>query len=355
MEPLYESIASAAVNGELPRDFSLPDDSAGESGIKWADGAQDGVSIYHMGTPEISKDVMMLISDAVRAADMKDYDLADQLFRMLGRHIRAVSAFEDLQAYIIENKSTLNGVNLYEYAVHLLFVSEDRESVKFALAMLELFVTDNRKDLKNAIRTFGLSDEFTLFAIFVMSHWKDGNNEIWKLAKKVHGWGRIHAVEHIKPDTEEIRRWLLMEGVHNDVLPAYSALTCWDKSCAEDILRRGPSGEEFTGIRDIISGLLDEGPVTGISEIQNKDEVIYMFLDAAKTMELTLDDCKAIYEIFCFYREEISDRCEIALICRTILHTYHCTCLILDEARQGRCIDMATDLGFDCTRYVTES
>lgn len=282
MTSLYEHIASAVVDGELPRDFSLPVLTENENEIKWADGAQDGVTLYHMTIPEISEDDRVLISDAVRAASNRDYDLADDLFKMIGRHLQAIVIIDDLQSYIVENQSKLNGKNLFEYALHLLFESDDRECVKFGLSLLELFDTDGKENLKKAIRTIGLSDEFALFAIFVMLRWKDGNNEVWQLAKKVHGWGRIHAVERIEPDTEEIRKWLLMEAVHNDVMPAYSALTCWNKSEAETILRGDPSREELAAIGDIIEGLLDEGPVPGISALQNSDEIISVYHDLLK-------------------------------------------------------------------------
>ena len=51
-----------------------------------------------------------------------------------------------------------------------------------------------------------------------MRTWKDGNNEIWNLAKRVHGWGRIHAIEQLEPETNDIRRWLLTDGVRNEVM-----------------------------------------------------------------------------------------------------------------------------------------
>lgn len=352
MAALFEYIASAAVNGELPEDFSLPGLTDDENELKWADGALDGVTMYHMTIPEITKDDRTLISDAVRAADMRDYDLADSLFKMLGRHLQAIVVIDDLQSYIIDNQSKLNAKNLFEYAMHLLFESDNRECVKFGLSLLELFKTDDKNDLKKAIRTIGLSDEFALFAIFVMLKWKDGNREIWELAKKIHGWGRIHAIARIEPDSEEIRHWILMEGVHNDVMPAYSALTCWNKSDAEDILRNGPSREEFKAIGEIIYGLLDESPVPGISKIPDSDEIISVYLDTAGTMELTLDDYDVINEILGYYEEEYSDRCPIALECKRLLHTYHARCLILDAVRQGRCLELAIDSGVDIKPYV---
>ena len=48
---------------------------------------------------------------------------------------------------------------------------------------------------------------------------------------------KIKLLHQLMAEAEEIRKWILMEGVHNDVMPAYSALTCWNKSNAEDVLR----------------------------------------------------------------------------------------------------------------------
>ena len=352
MAKLFEYIASSVVNGELPGDFSLPSLTDDENELRWADGALDGVTMYHMTIPEVSKDDLTLMSDAVRSASSRDYDLADSLFKMLGKHLQAILVIDELQSYIIDNQSKLDAKNLFEYAMHLLLESENRECVKFGLSLLELFKTDDMNDLKEAIRTIGLSEEFALFAIFVMHKWKDGNNEIWELAKKLHGWGRIHAMEHIEPETDEIRKWILMEGIHNNVMPAYSALTCWEKSGAEEVLRNGPSREEFTSLGEIIFGLLDEGPVPGISKIQNREEILSLYLDKAGTMELNLDDYEVIDEILGYCEEEYSDKCPIALECKKLLHTYHARCMILDAVKEGRCLELAIDTDIDIKPYV---
>ena len=97
-----------------------------------------------------------------------------------------------------------------------------------------------------------------------------------------HGWGRIHAVEHLKPDTEEIRHWLLTEGTINSVTNSYSALTCWYKSQAESILFGQPTPEEYKGITILIEGLLNEGPVQGISALKNAEQVLQRFLEPSQ-------------------------------------------------------------------------
>ena len=158
MITLFEYISSAVVDGELPGDFSLPDLTDDENELKWADGALDGVTMYHMAIPEISKEDRVLISDAVRAASKRDYDLADSLFKMLGKHLQAIIVIDDLQAYIVDNQRQLNAKNLFEYAIHLLFESDNRECLKFGLSLLELFKTNDKNELKKVIRTIGLSE-----------------------------------------------------------------------------------------------------------------------------------------------------------------------------------------------------
>ncbi len=42
---IYESIKEAAVDGQLPDDYSLPDLTDGEGDVSFADGALDGITI----------------------------------------------------------------------------------------------------------------------------------------------------------------------------------------------------------------------------------------------------------------------------------------------------------------------
>ncbi len=61
-KPVFEIIADyldslSIPDGEvvsLGRDFSLPQEET--DGMKFADGAWDGISIYHMGAPEITEE-----------------------------------------------------------------------------------------------------------------------------------------------------------------------------------------------------------------------------------------------------------------------------------------------------------
>ena len=267
----------------LPEGFRLPD-LEDEKLSKFADGAIDGIFIYHTDHQPISDEAKDVMVKAMKAVGKGNRDEAKKRFEELGTMARAVSIIDDLQKYIIDHKESVSAESVVKFALYTLYNTQDRESLKFALSMLELVKLDD-DNLKDVLRLVGLSDEFTLFVIFIMQQWENSNEEIFRLAKRTNGWGRIHAIERLIPDTPEIREWLLREGIHNTVLPAYSALNCWEGSEAENLLFAPDlSTEDFSAISTLIAALLDEGPCPGISEIEKGDEVIKAFLRRAKEM-----------------------------------------------------------------------
>ena len=364
---LYDLIAASIVNGELPRDFSLPKPQNGDGELFFADGAQDGICIYHMGgTWEIADDDRALMIQALEvmasrqaAGDLRgveDFEKAGALFRELGKQKRAIMMADELQHYVRARRDDFKSGDLYEGALWLMLESPDRECVKFGLLLLELLDTDHNEAVKESIRTIGLSDEFTFFAVYVMKTWRDGNNEIFRLAQKVHGWGRIHAVAHVRPNASSIKRWLLTEAVENDIQDSYSALTCWNKADAWFVLRNHPDDAQFAGIRKILRGLLDEDAAAGISSMENREQILSLFLDEAekRSEKLELDDYQVICDIFNYCRENEEKRSEISFRSKKILLTYRCACITIDAVKEGKAMEMAVDTGIDVKRYIPD-
>ena len=282
-------IVNASVSDKDGKDRSLSEGFRlpaieDEKLAKFADGAIDGIFIYHTEHQSISDEARAVMVKAMKAIGKGDREDAKKLFEELGTKARAISIIDDLQQYIIDHKESVSAENVVKFALYTIYNTKDRESLKFALSMLELVKLDD-DNLKETLRIIGLSDEFTLFVIFIMQQWENANEEIFRLTKKTKGWGRIHAIERLIPDTPEIIDWLLREGIHNNVLPSYSALNCWEGSEAENLLfAPAISTEDFSAISALISALLDEGPCPGISELEKDDEVIKAFLRKAKEM-----------------------------------------------------------------------
>lgn len=266
---LYQAICGAIQSdGTLPRDFCLPrpKNEDAEQKLRFADGAFDGISLYHMAPDK--RDIKSL-TEVVGLISAGSYDKAEeclQLFFSMDEYISMLPLIDDLQAWIIDHKEQISAKALYEFSVGVLKGSTDVESVKFALSCLELLNTGDNTQVRNLIKVFALSDEFTLYCLFIMRQWPDANTAIFDAAKHVSGWGRIHAVQRLEPENDEMRRWLLTEGWRNDVMTEYSALNCVEKSGLAEKLKNGrPDETEFTAAGGLIVPLLNEGPVAGIS------------------------------------------------------------------------------------------
>lgn len=310
-KPIFEIIADRLRKTEfkdddiitLGKDFSLPND---EEGLKYIDGAKDGICAYHMGAAEITKKDIEEINTVITLANTGDYDQADSVLEKLCERIRVINFIDELQDCILDRKDEIED-KFYIYSLHLMTQSANIECVKVGMMIQELFKQSD--EVKGMVRTLGLSDEFTLYSVFIMRNWENGNTEIMNIAKSVNGWGKVHAVHYIEPDTEEIKYWLLTGAVSNGVMPAYSGWDCYKKADVEAILKKDRlTYEELEGVLSIVDAILDEGPVLGISNIENPKEILLAVLNhSMKHLPLSSENCKVISNILDWKKENLVD------------------------------------------------
>lgn len=323
-KPIFEIIADRLRQTEfkdddiitLGKDFSLPSD---EKGLRYVDGAKDGICAYHMGAADITKKDIEEINKVITLANTGDYDQADSVLEKLCERIRVVNFIDELQDCILDRKDEIED-KFYVYSLHLMTQSANIECVKVGMMIQELFTQSD--EVKGMVRTLGLSDEFTLYSVFIMRNWENGNTEIMNIAKSVNGWGKAHAVHYIEPDTEEIRQWLLTDAVSNDIMPAYSGWDCYKKADVGSVITKDKlSYKELEGVLSIVDAMLDEGPVLGISNIEDPKEVLLNVLNhAIKHAPLSAKDCKIISNILDWQKENLGDT-EIESISNKILET----------------------------------
>ncbi len=301
---ILEDIMDHIVDGALPEDYSLPEDASDT--MHWVDGAKDGVSMYHTMPKKITMEISSLIDLAVHDASDDRYEECYDFLSKLTREDRTVNIVDEFINFIYQNQNELDPEGLYRTATRILYTSPDPEIIKYALAILELLPTTDEDRM--AIRTLGLSDEFTLYTLFNMRYWENGNSDIFDLARKVHGWGRIHAVESLEPETREISNWLLHEGIRNNILPEYSALTVWNKSKATSRLFGRINREDYTAIRDILKALLEEGPVAGISGLESAPIALVQFVRKSYAFPLNEADLAVIEKIRAYAEKNENDQ-----------------------------------------------
>lgn len=299
-KPICEFIESSLVNGELPG-MGMIQSNYGEaavSGVRvgFADGAPDGIARYHTFPPRFTKEDDEEIKAAIKLALSGKTEEADMAFKKIHTEFQSIHLIDAIQD-LVQEVAEPGSKELLDYACHCAFESDSIELVKTGLIIMELYASELEKseEYRHRITTLGLADEFTIYVVFIIRNWKNGNNRVFNLVKKVHGWGRIHTIEQLKNDTDEIKHWLLTDAVDNTIMNEYSCLPCWFKSGAADKLSEEMTREEFTGVRKIIAALLEYGPGgRSIYDIEDPKGSLKNFLDQADRFELNDDDKKVV-------------------------------------------------------------
>ena len=209
---IYELIkTSIQPNGELPEDFKLPPKDP--NGVPWADGAMDGVYIYHL--VENEEDIEPLKNIVFQISEGKFEEAQTNLDKL---DFSMVSRTNSLLSWIIQEQKQINLNNLYEFASSQLVTTKNIEVIKFCLCILAIMNVETDKDTIEKVKTLALSDEFTLYCLDIILKIENSNEEIFKIAKKVKDWGRIHSIAYLEVTNNEIKEWILEEGCHKSTI-----------------------------------------------------------------------------------------------------------------------------------------
>ena len=104
-ESIYENICRARNDLEvLPPAYSLPRENDSEQAkVRFADGAMDGIALYHMGVP--AQDTALLEQALNTAAT--DLEQAHEMVRQWVRDGHMVSARDKIVNYLLEHQQEL--------------------------------------------------------------------------------------------------------------------------------------------------------------------------------------------------------------------------------------------------------
>ena len=346
---IFELIkTSIQPNGELPEDFKLPPKDP--NGVPWADGAMDGVYIYHTVVNE--EDIEPLKNIIFQISEGKFEEAQNNLENL---DFFMVSRRDPLLNWIIQEQKQININNLCEFTISQLSTSKNIEVIKFCLCVLEIINLETEKDTIEKVKILALSDEFTLYCLNILKNLENSNEEIFEIAKKVKGWGRIYSVKYLKVTNDEIKEWLLEEGFLNYINPAYTAYTCAKKINLIEILNEEQiSSKKFNDISYLMNALLDEEAITGISALENRELLIEKYLEKDKTLSST----EEAYEVVRLIKEYVEDNEEIdkkfIKICDEILNSEKTRNRIKEFMEEGYGYNIAKYLGIDTDKYILE-
>ena len=310
MESIYECIRAAVQpDGTLPRDFSIQRRTDGPNALRFVDGARDGIAFYH-ARPDRDEDMLVQLERITSMISCGgDYDTAETLLSScLGEQDSMLGCIDGLQEWISGNREILDASRLFHLAARLLAGSASIGAVKYALSVLELMAS-TQGQWRDVVRTLALSDELTLYCVWVAGHWEDSAGELFSMAKKTRGWGRVHAVRELEPTTREMRDWLLDEGWDNDVLPAYTACRCAVKGGLPERLSGPMTREQLDAAGGLMAALLDEGPLRNISRMERGEQeaLLLSYLAQLERAGATAGDLKVVQDILSAAAEDNLD------------------------------------------------
>ena len=346
---IYELIKNSIQNnGELPENFILPPKDP--NGVPWADGAMDGVYIYH--TVGNEEDIEPLKNIVFQISEGKFEEAETNLDKL---DFSMVSRTNSLLSWIIQEQKQINLNNLYEFASSQLSTSKNIEVIKFCLCVLEIIKLETEKDTIEKVKILALSDEFTLYCLNILKNLKNSNEEIFEIAKKVKGWGRIYSVKYLKVTNDEIKEWILEEGCHNYIIPAYTAYTCAKKINLVEILNEDKiSNKKFNDISYLMNALLDEEAITGISNLEDRELLIERYLEKAKTLASTEEDYYAVITLKEYIKKNKEINNELIKICDEILNSENTRNNVKELLKEGYGYNIAKYLGIDIDKYILE-
>jgi hypothetical protein len=323
---IYETIREALTpEGRLPRNYEIPHKEAPPNELRWMVGAKDGAFVHHV-SPKPTEEVINKTIGFLKAGKPNKIPA---VFKKLS----VIDLIDPLLSAIRENANDIGSRMVCEYAQFLAFESDDEELVKLGIALLGLFDWSEYPETREKIITLGLYEEFTLYVVVQAQNWDKWNDALFRIAQNVDGWGKIHAVERLKPETDEIKDWILCHGCENAVMDAYLGLVSANKGDMIGTLRRDDlDAEMFDSICVVIDALMDEGPTAGISEYEHAEEALLRFLRFADRYAVTLRHIWHILNVADFLDSaEIAGKDEMEGLCRGIADKPLWKTLILSE------------------------
>ncbi|HEY2168466.1 MAG TPA: hypothetical protein VGJ30_02490 [Candidatus Angelobacter sp.] len=285
----------------------LPDDQRDPRKVNWAFGALDGIMSHHVGTagPDHKDKRVTLLMEALIALVRESSDASLRELYELTSSESLLSAADPLRDQLKERLLPDQLDRVARIGRYFATGGDRRDAVKFGIFLLG--IAGDETDF-SVLRTLSLHDEFTLFAAVALLNLGDDPEQcLWRIARNVHGWGRIHAVERLHDtNNPDIQAWMLRGGFHNSVMDEYLAAICARTGKLHEALRPARiDGPLFDNAASLLSALIQGGPAEDIHGYEDAPEALEHYLrHVAQTPGAGLAHLLTINDITRFLSQE---------------------------------------------------
>lgn len=279
------------------RVYDLPDEKKDDNSVRFAPGLMD--AMFGAEESEESVERILRLTKHLKIISNNGNKISEREFYHLITENTEVIRIIDKFLQIIVHDSLPIEPFLFPFAKNLTTKTDKRNAVKFGIAILGLC---QNKSVLNDLKILGLHDEFTVYVtIAIINLSDDPVSDLWDMAKKVEGWGKIQLVDRLATMelNQRIKEWLILDGYKNNIMHEYLALTC----ATHGLLHEKLEGEKidkklFKSSADIILALISpDGPTQGISGYIYASSVIENFIRHARLYTSDISDFITLHKI----------------------------------------------------------
>jgi hypothetical protein len=286
----YDVLEVDPTTGRLVEGVRLPDDGI----TKWEAGAADGASGHHRGVrsdEQRGRELLRLVEVLVSNPS------SEALARLYGAVVEEplLAAADTLEAGL--RASALSRATLANLGIVLATRCPRREFVK--LGILALGVAGRREDA-SLLERLAAHEELTLYAAQALAHVVDDPETcLLRVARRVHGWGRIQVVERLaRSRRTDVRAWLLREGFRNSLDDSYSARVCAEGGELAAALTLPMIDDTlFVSAGRLLAAMAMGGPAPGLKEYADAAAAIECFLVHVNVRRMTPTVAEHLYVV----------------------------------------------------------
>src|SRR5690554_2125307 len=197
----------------------LPDEKKDDEKVRFAPGLMDAM-FGADDSDDSKKRIRELTKHLKRVASKGDKINEQEFYRLITENEGVIGIIDDFLQVVVNDSLPIEPY-LFNYAKDLTTKTDKRNAVKFGIAILGLC---QNKSVLNDIKILGLHDEFTVYSTIAIANLSDNvENDLWELAQKVDGWGKIQLVDRLaRPELREpIKDWLILDGYKNSIMYEY--------------------------------------------------------------------------------------------------------------------------------------
>ena len=290
LEWIVENATQEGLDKDLPDDDSLHIAMPEIAGLNFMPGMLDGI----MGKDE-KNSADTLLTMFRHFAEVDSNALSDEL---IDKHLGGIYMFiiqhrtlgyidDFLEALINEAD---NNARLLHFCItaarRFLLSGVHREAIKFGIAVLGICNLDEKE--MAMLLYLGLADEFARFvAVALMRNEK--NDEIFYLAERTKGWGRIAYVDYVKIDDEKKREWLLLEGYQCEIGIDHIVLECLEKGDLLGFIKeRGFDEKIYTATGQMLKSFCGVSKVH-FADYPHSKELVALFIEESKNKVMNIE------------------------------------------------------------------